>query len=214
MDGLIADTEPLWRKAEIEVFNKHGMPVTEAECEQVMGKRVDEVVKLWFEKYGFSEKSVQEIVHLVLEKLIELISVHLEPLPGVIVSLDYFKSKLPLAVASSSHKKLIDFVLNKLSITNRFSVICSAEFEAYGKPHPQIFLTTANRLNVHPSKCLVLEDSINGVIAAKAAGMQVIAVPEKSQLGNPKFSIADGVIPTLSELPEFLSNNNVTIGSY
>ena len=74
----------------------------------------------------------------------------------------------------------------------------------YGKPHPEIFLATADSLGTNPEECLVLEDSIYGVIAGKAARMKVIAVPDKELLGRREYGVADAVLHSLTEISEAL----------
>ena len=73
----------------------------------------------------------------------------------------------------------------------------------YGKPHPMVYLTCAEKLNINPLHCLVIEDSVNGIIAGKAAQMKVVAIPEDINKNNPKFSIADYNIESLLELTKF-----------
>mgnify|MGYP000592656169 FL=1 len=91
-------------------------------------------------------------------------------------------------------------VLEKLKIKHEFEVIKSAEFLDYGKPHPDVFIKTAEELNVPAINCLVIEDSFHGVLAGKAAVMQVIAVPEEKYQNDPRFSIADYNLTSLIEL--------------
>jgi sugar-phosphatase len=97
-------------------------------------------------------------------------------------------------------------VVDKLNIRDYFDLLYSAEFEPYGKPHPGIFITAAKKLGSDPKHCLVIEDSVNGVIAAKAARMLCVAVPEAEKQNDPKFSIADYQLKTLEEFPVLLRN--------
>ena len=101
---------------------------------------------------------------------------------------------------------LINAVLDKLCVRQYFNVIQSAENVKYGKPHPEIFLTTAASLGAKPEECLVLEDSIFGVIAGKAASMKVIAVPDKELAGRREYGVADAVLHSLTEIDEELFN--------
>ena len=85
-------------------------------------------------------------------------------------------------------------------------VIYSAEFESHGKPHPGVFLAAADYLRVDPLQCLVLEDSVNGMIAAKAARMACVVVPAKDEMDRPEWGLADGVLPSLEGLMELVEN--------
>jgi sugar-phosphatase len=93
--------------------------------------------------------------------------------------------------------ELIEVVIDKLNIREYFDVLWSAQYEDYGKPHPAIFLNVAQKLNISPKDCIVFEDAINGVLAAKAARMYCIAVPEEISFNDPRFAIADKKIPNL-----------------
>jgi beta-phosphoglucomutase-like phosphatase (HAD superfamily) len=114
-----------------------------------------------------------------------------------------FRSKgLPMAVASSSDLKIINAVMDKFEISGYFNVIHSAEFEDYGKPHPAIYLTTAKKLGVLPNECLAIEDSLNGLRSAIAAGTKTAAVPDVKFFNNSEFDIADMKLGSLEELNE------------
>jgi beta-phosphoglucomutase-like phosphatase (HAD superfamily) len=120
---------------------------------------------------------------------------------GVAESIQFFKTKgYKIALASSSASSLINVVLDKLNIRNEFEVVNSAEFLALGKPHPEVFIKTAKELNVAAINCLVIEDSFHGVLAGKAAVMQVIAIPEEKYYNDPRFSIANYNLKSLTEL--------------
>jgi sugar-phosphatase len=102
-------------------------------------------------------------------------------------------------LASSSASQIIQAALQKLNLTEVFVEIYSAEFEVLGKPHPGVYLTTAQKLNIPPQSCLALEDSLNGVLAAKAAHMKLFAIPEAIQQKNPQFALADLILKSLEE---------------
>lgn len=205
MDGVILDSEPFWKEAEIKIFNSLGVPLTEQMCETTTGMRLVDVIKLWHDKYPWdvSNDSFEKVNTHIVDALIELIKQKGELNKGVIDLLEMFKSKgLPLAIASSSDLKIIDAVMTKFELSSYFKVIHSAEFEDYGKPHPAIYITTAKKLGVQPSECLAIEDSFNGVVAAIAARMKTAAYPEKTNFYNPKFAIAGIKFRTLKDFTE------------
>jgi len=109
-------------------------------------------------------------------------------------------------VASASNFSLIYKVLDKLNIRNRFQFVHSSELEKRGKPFPDIFLTVAKKFNVEPQNCLVFEDSVNGVKAAKSANMQVVAIPEIENFDKIEYNIADFKIKSLLEFTEVFFN--------
>ena len=126
-----------------------------------------------------------------------------EPKPGVRQAIDLCRAHgLPLAVASSSEYRLIDLVLDHFGWADAFELVHSAEDEPYGKPHPGVFLTAATRLGVAPDRCLVWEDAPAGVLAAKAARMACVAVPETAERDRPAFALADAVLGSLEEADE------------
>ncbi|MFA6261603.1 MAG: hexitol phosphatase HxpB [Bacteroidia bacterium] len=198
MDGLLVDSEPYWKIAEKEVFGELGLELSDAMLRQVMGFRLSEVVRHWFHFQPWPNPDFLMTEKLILETMIDLIANSATALPGVYDTLEFCKSQgKKMALASSSAIELIEAVVDKLNIRTYFDVLWSANYEPFGKPHPGIFLTTAEKLQADPKHCLVLEDSINGVIAAKAARMHCLAVPEEATYNDPRFAIADAKVHSL-----------------
>lgn len=205
MDGLLIDSEPFWKVVEIEVFKTVGIDLTVEMCLETVGLRIDEVVTYWHEKQPWENISKQAIEDSIVNKMIERITNEGEALPGVYSVIEFFwNKKIPMAIASSSYLRLIEAVVKRLKLKGFFEVIYSAEFEEYGKPNPATFITTAKKLGVSPTKCLVFEDSLNGVLAGKAARMITVAVPDYE---NPKFIIADKILNSLEEWNEECFNS-------
>lgn len=201
MDGLLIDSEPYWKMAEKEVFGRHGLDLTDELLRQVMGFRLSEVVRYWYHYQPWPNPDLKQTEADVLNCVKGLIVNHAEAMPGVYHLLETIKNKgLPIGLASSSAMSLIDVVVDKLEIRTYFDVLWSAEYEPFGKPHPGIFITTANKLEVQATDCLVFEDSVNGVIAAKAARMKCIAVPETVSINDSRFAIADLTVSSLTEV--------------
>lgn len=206
MDGLLIDSEPLWQEAEVDVFNSVGVPLTREMTKQTTGLRTDEVVEYWHKRYPWHHQSLQDVAKLIDTKVIDLIIEKGEPKEGAAQTVAACeKLGLPLAIASSSPMPLIEAVLRKLELAERINVVHSAHDEEYGKPHPAVYISTAKELQVHPESCVAFEDSANGVIAAKAAKMRCIAVPERVLRNDKRFGIADIIIPSLRDFtPQML----------
>jgi len=205
MDGLLIDSEPLWRAVEVEVFGAIGVPLTEAMCHQTTGLRIDDVVAYWRARHPWPEPENAQVEERIVRRMIETIRERGEAKRGVETALAWARGAgLRLALASSSPLRIIDAVLERLGIADRFEVVRSAEKEPWGKPHPAIFLTTAVALGVRPEECLVFEDSITGLIAAKAARMRCVCVPETWPAHDPRFVLADACLPSLEEVGDRL----------
>ena len=201
MDGLLIDSEPFWRKSMIKVLASVGVNLTEEQCAMTTGLRFDHVLEYWFEHYPWTHKSLIEVHEEVLDEMEHAILHEAPLLPGVFESIELFRSKgYHLAIASSSAMRLIRACVHRLHGEDIVDAVISAEHEEYGKPHPAVFLEAAKRLKVHPLDCLVLEDSMMGVIAAKAARMQCVAIPAPENFDNPKFAIADWKLHSLLEI--------------
>lgn len=201
MDGVLTDSEPLWKIALEEVFNKLGCNLTKQDFQRTVGLRIDEVVAYWHNEVKWIGPTNQEVEKSIINKMIHLLNTHSKPLPGVLESLEYFKSKgLKIGLATSSYSVLIDCVLDTLNIRHYFDYTYSAENERYGKPHPGVYLHVAEKLDLNPRHCLVVEDSFTGVIAGKAARMFVVCVPEKTHHPDQRLIAADKIFDNLNEV--------------
>jgi HAD superfamily hydrolase (TIGR01509 family) len=205
MDGVIIDSEPLWRKAMIAGFNDIGIDFTEEDCRKTTGMRFKEVIAHWFAHHDITEHSQEELDYNVITHLIELINIEGKPMTGLMETLKILKEKnYKVGLATSSNNKLVEAVLNKLQIHHYFSAITSAEHLQFGKPHPEVFLNCAHYLQTAPKDCIVIEDSINGIIGAKAAQMQVVAIPDAQHADDPLFVLADHNFNNLLEFIKLL----------
>ncbi|QIZ78560.1 hexitol phosphatase HxpB [Ferrimonas lipolytica] len=201
MDGVLVDSEPMWQRAELAVLPRYGVPLTLADTVATKGLRIDQVVALWYSRHPWQGASIDQVAAEIVDQVAALVRTEGQPLPGVEQAFAVIKANgLPIALATSSPTQLINATLERLQLTEHFQAICSAEALAYGKPHPQVYLNAATALGVAPEQCLAIEDSVNGVIAAKAANMAVVAIPEVAQQQDPRFSIANFNLATLHEL--------------
>jgi mannitol-1-/sugar-/sorbitol-6-/2-deoxyglucose-6-phosphatase len=205
MDGVLVDSERFWQDAEIDVLGRLGVPLTRDMCRQTMGFRVDEAVAHWYTRYPWHGPSPAEVEQDVMAAVVHLIRTSGQPMPGVAAAIDYLTAEgVPLAVASSSFYAVIDAVLEVLGIADRFEVVHSAQDERLGKPHPDVYLTAARKLGVDPTRCVAVEDSVNGLRSAKAAGMTCVAIPDPG-LDPAHFVDADAVLDSLTDLPTWFA---------
>ncbi|QOC23825.1 HAD-IA family hydrolase [Wenzhouxiangella sp. AB-CW3] len=207
MDGLLIDSEPLWQEAEIACFRPLGVPIDRDLCRQSAGKRLDEVINDWHQRFGWQGPSPDDMHDAVLAEVTRLIMQRGQALPGVHDTMTCLaKAGLRMAIASSSPPALIDAVVGKLSLEEFMDLTHSGALEARGKPDPAAFLTTARKLGVNPGHCVVFEDAPAGIEAAQRAGMQVIAVPSVFTPDDPGIRRANRVLTTLEDFhPEMLN---------
>jgi sugar-phosphatase len=205
MDGLLIDSEPFWRRAQAYAFETVGLKLSEADMRSTMGRRIDEVVAHWYHERPWQGASQKDIEALIVDKVIELVKTEGKPMPGTRQILDFFQSKnIPLALASSSSSEIINNVLDTLGVRDYFAQIYSAEHETHGKPHPGVYITTADMLNIPAHRCLAFEDSPSGVLAAKAAKMKCVAVPDSEHRTNKYIQIADTILKSLEQFDDLV----------
>jgi sugar-phosphatase len=202
MDGLLVDSEPLWVRAEIEIFGAVGLTLAEPDCALTKGLRTDDVVAYWHARRPWDASHALDVVERrLIERVAALVADEGVALPGVAHAIAIARENgRAIALASSSPEPVIRATLARLGLENAFAIVQSAHGEPYGKPHPGIFIRTAERLGVAPTDCLVLEDSLAGVIAAKAARMTCIAVPFDHPDHDPRFAIADAILGSLADV--------------
>lgn len=190
----MVDSEPLWFAVERAFASARGGDWTAAHAASCVGRGTPHTLRTMSDLFGFPvdiARDTAEIVDAFIARVAEIAWK-----PGCPELLDAAKS-LPLAVASSSPTRLIHAVLDRFSIRSRFAAIVSGQDVASAKPAPDIFLRAAELLGVAPSACAVLEDSLAGATAGRAAGMFVIAVPEGDWAGRGFEAVADRIVSDL-----------------
>jgi len=211
MDGLLIDTEPVWRVASAAVFAGLGIVLSEQDLLDSTGQPIEELIPVWRRRspegvHGApavgARLSDDEVADLIVDQVIAHVKAEGEPMPGVTAAVARFRRYgLRLAIASSSPRRLIDAVCDRLGLDG-IAVRCSAMDEARGKPAPDVYLTAARKLGVAAAACLALEDSPNGVASAKAAGMRCVAVPDPLLAGHPRYGEADLILRSLTDLDD------------
>ncbi|MDL5512462.1 HAD-IA family hydrolase [Arenibacter sp. M-2] len=190
MDGVIIDTELIWKQAEKEVFSSLGAKVIEEYSKETQSMTTSEVTQFWYKKFSWSNIGLREVEQMVVSRVVELIESEECLIDRVKIFIERLKSKnYKIGLATNSPFAITPQVLKRLDVAHLFDTVSSAEFEERGKPDPAIYYTTAKKLGVDPKDCLVIEDSYSGMLAAKKAGMTVASFTK----GNKKshFDIAD-----------------------
>ncbi len=203
MDGLLIDSMPLWKEAVKRAVEEAGSSFTGVLWNRVKGGRIDEIISYWHDQRPWTGKSVEAVQKEAVDRALELIREKGAPMKGVEYVLEYAgKKKVKTALASSSPQNIMDLVVEKLGISRYFDLVYSAENVEHGKPHPAVYLKTAEKLGVPAYSCLVFEDSLVGLIAAKAARMRCVAVPSRDYKKDARMILADKVIGSLKDFTD------------
>jgi sugar-phosphatase len=203
MDGLLIDSEPLWHLAAKEVLEGMGIPLDEEAYATTIGLRTREFLDHWFRLYGVDHALAPQTEDQITGRVINLVRSQGELMPGVEASLALFRNHgFRVGLATSSPLELVEAMLDRTGLHGAFDQLCSAALLPYGKPHPQVYLDCADALGSAPTNCLCLEDSFNGMIAAKAARMKCIVVPEASVFHQDRWHAADRKLPSLEHLDD------------
>lgn len=176
MDGVLIDSESLWEQAEKEVFTSLGVKVSDANCALTKSMTTSEVTRFWYERYPWGNSDLYSVEQMVVMRVISLIQTQDCQIVGVKKFIEDLKSNsYKIGLATNSPEKIIPVVLHKLDIVHLFDSVSSAEHEIKGKPDPAIYINAAEKLAVKPENCTVIEDSYSGMLAARNAGMKVVA---------------------------------------
>ena len=199
MDGVIVDSEPIHNEAEKKSLSKYELDITTEEMESYTGATAKFMYEDLIRKYNI-DTTFEKIFDEKEEILYRLFEGNLFPIKGILELIKGIKEKkIKLGLASSSHRKFINFILEKLEFKDFFETVVGAEDITYSKPNPEIFLKSTMLLNVKPNECVVIEDAKLGVEAAKNAGMKCIGYRNLNS-GNQDLSKADQIIDDFSKL--------------
>lgn len=195
MDGLLVDSEPLWHEIEKEFIADRGGVWTHELAMQCTGMGIGPAIVLMGQTCGFEVDEERDVAEMEDRFCARAAETQLKP--GALPFLEEAFGRLPIGLASSSTRKIIDTVLRHLGVRRYFQVTVSGREVPRAKPFPDVYLKAVELLGKQPADCLALEDSRNGCKAARAAGLALIAVPEHSAEG---FELlADAVVGSLDE---------------
>lgn len=200
MDGVIIDSEPIHFQVDMQTMRDLGCNISVEELGKYVGTTNEYMLTDIKKNYDIN-KSIEEIISYKVEMTKrKIIQSDLEPIEGIEELLSKLKNKnIPAAIASSSPRDFIDIVISKFKLQDYFKYIVSGEEVANGKPSPDVYIETAKKLGISPKDCTVIEDSKNGVLAAKAAGMKCIGF-QNANSGNQDLSKADIIVKSIVEI--------------
>ena len=195
MDGVIADTGPYHYRAWRQVFQKRGVSFTGEDFRRIFGQRNDAIIRNTLGK-DITPDEISAVAQEKEEGFRSIVRQNIKPLPGAIELIKRLsEGGFKMAIASSAPIENIQLVIGGLGISNCFQHFVSGRDVTEGKPSPQGFLLAARKLGMEPKSCIVVEDAVAGVAAAKRAGMYCVAVTNTHSRTSLKE--ADLVVDTL-----------------
>ena len=202
LDGVLVNSEPWWNEARIEFALAHDRPWTPDDQALCMGGNSREWAEIMQTRLRLPDVTIDAIQDAVVAGVVE--RYHANPVPiiaGAPAQVRRIARDRPVAIASSSHRDIIAAAVDALGLREVMGAIVSSDEVPLGKPAPDVYLLAATRLGVAPGRCLVVEDSVNGVRAGKAAGMTVVLIPNASvpPTGNAR-DLADHIVESLADL--------------
>ena len=212
LDGVLADSEPWWNQIDAKLLAEHGINYRGEYHRNVLG--VSYRLAVDFYKNAFHiPASVEELMRRRGEIATDFFANRVGLFSSAKTTLEQLREmKLPLAVATSSVSASARPFLDRTGIRSLFSVVVTGDEVQQGKPHPDIYLRTAEKFGVAPEACLVIEDALAGVAAAKAANMRVAAIPDKRFVDPREYeNEADYVLGSLSEIPALIRRVNAHV---
>ena len=200
LDGVLLDSEHVWDEVREELTRERGGRWHEGAQRQMMGMSSLEWSRYMHDELGVPDPP-EEISKEVVRRLETIYRRHLPAVPGARDAVERLAEHWPLGLASSSNRELIELALELLSVADRFAATVSSEEVSRGKPAPNVYLEAARRLQVEPTRAAAIEDSHNGILAAKAAGMRVLVIPNRHfPPGEDALAQADVVLESLAGL--------------
>lgn len=212
LDGVLADSEPWWNQIDAKLLSEHGISYRGEYHRNVLG--VSYRVAVGFYKRVFHiSASVEDLMRRRGEIAVDFFANRVDLFPSAEMTLEQLhKMKLHLAVATSSVSASARPFLERTGIRRFFEVVVTGDEVERGKPDPEIYLRTAKSLGIAPEKCLVIEDALAGIAAAKAADMRVAAIPDTRFVDQREYEQeADYVLGNLSEIPALIRRVDAAI---
>lgn len=212
LDGVLADSEPWWNQIDAKLLGEYGVTYRGEYHSNVLGVSYGLAVEFYKNAFDISA-SVEELMRRRGEIATEFFANRVGLFPSAKTTLEELRQmKLGLALATSSVRASARPFLERTGIRSLFDVIVTGDEVARGKPHPDIYLFTAEKLQVDTDRCLVVEDALAGIAAAKAANMRVAAIPDTRFVDPREYTKeADYLLRDLSEIPALLDRVNAAV---
>jgi sugar-phosphatase len=205
LDGLLIDSEPLWKEAADETFMMYQFVLSKEDYAKTTGLRTKEFVEHWLRANKIPLEEEPSVSKIIINKVVEKVSAKGMPKPGVTHIFNYFIDRaFKIGLASSSPMELIEVAIKRLNVGPHLNVITSGSELEYGKPHPEVYLNCARSLDSAPLQCICFEDSFNGVLAAKAAKMKCVVIPSVHDYKDLRFHAADLKISSLQNFNDLI----------
>jgi HAD superfamily hydrolase (TIGR01509 family) len=195
LDGVIIDSEPVWERVRRQVVAEHGGRWAPDAQRRLMGMSTGEWARYLSGELGVGLPP-EKVAAQVIERMAASYREHIPFIPGAAEAVRRLAADWPLGLASSAPPVLIDAVLDGGGLRGCFAAVMSTEQVPHGKPAPDIYLAVAAQLARPPESCAAVEDSANGLLAARAAGLQVIAIPNARYPPGPEALQAAGLVLT------------------
>jgi HAD superfamily hydrolase (TIGR01509 family) len=200
LDGVILDSEQLWDEVREGLARERGGRWSERAQADMMGMSSHEWSRYMHDVVGVDDPP-EEISREVVHRMAAAYTRRLPLINGAVDAVRRMAARCPLGLASSSNRELIDRALAVSGLAPLFQATVSSEEVARGKPAPDVYLEAARRLEVEPARCLAVEDSANGIRSAHAAGMHVVAIPNRVfPPPDEALALADVVLDSIAEL--------------
>jgi HAD superfamily hydrolase (TIGR01509 family) len=209
LDGVLADSEPWWNQIDAKLLAEHGVSYRGEYHRNVLGVSYRLAVEFYKNAFHISA-SVEELMRRRGEIATDFFANHVGLFPSAKTTLQQLREmKLHLAVATSSVSASARPLLDRTGIRSLFSVVVTGDEVQQGKPHPDIYLRAAKKLEISPEACLVIEDALAGIAAGKAANMRVAAIPDRRFVNPQEYEKeANYVLGSLSEIPALICRVN------
>lgn len=207
IDGLLVDSEPLWGEAGAATLLHYNHKLSDAQYNSTTGLRTKEWIEYWFNYFNIPMQECVNGERMIINYVLDNLDTKASIMPGVHYIFNFFVERnFKIGLATSSPRALIDIVVKMAGIAPYLQATASAEELPFGKPHPQVYMACAEQLQSNVLECLCFEDSFNGLIAAKAARMKCVVVPNAHQIKDERFGAADLRLSSLQNFSQLHFN--------
>ena len=203
MDGVVIDSEPLHERASLAVFKKYGITLDEAIFEPFKGKTDRAIIEYLIQEYDMQDVTVDALIQQKRDTYATLID-ELHPITGVMAFIQYVAIHFRLALTTSASRRNQELAFQKFNLYPFFETVVTSNDITHPKPHPEPYQVTTEKLGLEPPECIVIEDSVNGVISASTAGCVVVGITTSFDEAALREAGAHAVIDSYDQLRSYL----------